>query len=326
MGSPSPPSNVRLVVGDGSSTTGRGELSEEHRGPQFLPGTRSLEGALSLSHPVPPPWFSPSGRTRGRVPRLPGLLRRLAPRAEALPAPAEPLRPPRATPGLHGRHGGASSGRLLPVPGSRGRHRIRSRHRRSAARVRPRRRAVGARPGAGPHPPPPRGPGSSRSRAEGRAKTDGCRRSASSSTGPQPPRPANLSSPESLPRSQCPCRSSIRFLSTKGECHEAKNHLLRAGVLLASLVLAASGASAAPTEVTLAPPNGARFLSGQRFDLRVEGKGTGPFSATLTLDGVPLSFTSGQQNTTTHRRDHERRATGASTSAASRSPPRAATC
>lgn len=76
-------------------------------------------------------------------------------------------------------------------------------------------------------------------------------------------------------------------------------HLVRAGTLFVSLVLAATGASAAPTEVTITPPTGARFLSGQRFDLRVEGKGAGPFSATLALDGVPLTFTSGAQNTST---------------------------
>src|SRR5262245_43370451 len=71
---------------------------------------------------------------------------------------------------------------------------------------------------------------------------------------------------------------------------------LRIAVLLS---LAASPfASAAPALVTLTPPTGARVLEGQRFDVRVEGQGTGPFRATLTLDGVPLAFTSGGQNTT----------------------------
>lgn len=60
-----------------------------------------------------------------------------------------------------------------------------------------------------------------------------------------------------------------------------------------------SGASAAPTNVTVTPPNGARFLKGQRFDIRLEGKGTGPFSGTLSIDGSPVAFTSGAQNTTT---------------------------
>lgn len=41
--------------------------------------------------------------------------------------------------------------------------------------------------------------------------------------------------------------------------------------------------------MALAPPDGARFLSWQRFDIRVEGQGTGPFSATLALDGVPVA-------------------------------------
>jgi len=36
----------------------------------------------------------------------------------------------------------------------------------------------------------------------------------------------------------------------------------------------------------LVPPDGARFLEHQRFDLRVEGKGTGPFWATLAVDGA----------------------------------------
>jgi len=63
------------------------------------------------------------------------------------------------------------------------------------------------------------------------------------------------------------------------------------------LVLAAGPARAVPT-LTVAPADGARFLVAQRFDLRVEGKGTGPYSATLAIDGVPVPFTSGLQNTT----------------------------
>jgi alkaline phosphatase len=58
-------------------------------------------------------------------------------------------------------------------------------------------------------------------------------------------------------------------------------------------------ALAAPTGVTISPPAGARFLPGQRFDLRVEGAGTGPFSATVAIDGTPWSFSSGEQGTTT---------------------------
>src|SRR5581483_11046450 len=56
-------------------------------------------------------------------------------------------------------------------------------------------------------------------------------------------------------------------------------------------------ALALPTSVAVTPPNGSRFLSGQKFDLRVEGKGTGPFSATLAIDSVMQTFTSGAQNT-----------------------------
>jgi alkaline phosphatase len=54
-------------------------------------------------------------------------------------------------------------------------------------------------------------------------------------------------------------------------------------------------ALAAPTEVTIAPRDGARFAVGQRFDLRVEGRGQGPFSATITIDGACETFTSGKQ-------------------------------
>jgi len=72
------------------------------------------------------------------------------------------------------------------------------------------------------------------------------------------------------------------------------------GVFAAGLVLGSlSAAHAAPTLVSVTPPNNARFAAGQRFDLRVEGQGTGPFSATLAIDGVEQEFTSGEQNTTT---------------------------
>jgi len=66
---------------------------------------------------------------------------------------------------------------------------------------------------------------------------------------------------------------------------------------LALLGVAIHGTAwAAPTNVSITPPNGARFLKGQRFDLRVEGKGTGPFAAAFAIDGQPVSFTSGTQN------------------------------
>jgi alkaline phosphatase len=71
------------------------------------------------------------------------------------------------------------------------------------------------------------------------------------------------------------------------------------GLLSLALVTTASPALALPTGVSVTPPNGARFLTGQRFDLRVEGKGTGPFWATLSIDGVPQSFTSGTQGSVT---------------------------
>jgi len=65
--------------------------------------------------------------------------------------------------------------------------------------------------------------------------------------------------------------------------------------LVVSALAAAGVARAAPTEVSISPPDAARFLPGQKFDLRVEGKGSGPFSATLTLDGKPVAFSSGAQ-------------------------------
>jgi len=83
-------------------------------------------------------------------------------------------------------------------------------------------------------------------------------------------------------------------------CHPVQQLIKALRVLLFIIVLGAAGAVyALPTEVTIAPPNGSRFVVGQRFDLRVEGKGAGPFSATIAVDGVPLRFTSGAQNSLT---------------------------
>jgi alkaline phosphatase len=69
-----------------------------------------------------------------------------------------------------------------------------------------------------------------------------------------------------------------------------------AAALVAALLC--TSAFAAPTQVTVVPPTGARFLEGQRFDIRVEGAGVGPYSATLEVDGKPVAFTSGAQGTT----------------------------
>jgi len=74
--------------------------------------------------------------------------------------------------------------------------------------------------------------------------------------------------------------------------------VFRAAVALFAALLF-TPAIAAPTKVALVPPSGARFLEGQRFDIRVEGLGAGPFTATLTVDDKPVAFTSGAQNTTT---------------------------
>lgn len=79
--------------------------------------------------------------------------------------------------------------------------------------------------------------------------------------------------------------------------------LQRALIVMAAGAFFCAGAAtttyALPTNVSVTPPNGARFLMGQRFDLRVEGRGTGPYAATIMIDGAPLTFTSGAQNTTT---------------------------
>jgi alkaline phosphatase len=76
---------------------------------------------------------------------------------------------------------------------------------------------------------------------------------------------------------------------------------LRPLALLVSIftLACATAAGALPSSVALVPPDGARVLEGQRFDIRVEGQGAGPYTATLTLDGKPLAFTSGAPGTAT---------------------------
>ncbi len=69
--------------------------------------------------------------------------------------------------------------------------------------------------------------------------------------------------------------------------------------LLVATIGAGSHAFAFPTNVSITPPDDSRFLASQRFDIRVEGQGKGPFSATLMIDGVPHAFTSGVQNSNT---------------------------
>ena|SRR5260370_34206709 len=73
--------------------------------------------------------------------------------------------------------------------------------------------------------------------------------------------------------------------------------ILSTGLLIGAGVIGfASTAFALPTDVTVTPPEGARFFVSQKFDLRVEGKGTGPCSATIKIDGIPRAFSSGTQN------------------------------
>ncbi len=68
---------------------------------------------------------------------------------------------------------------------------------------------------------------------------------------------------------------------------------------LAAVLLLGCASAWGATNVTLTPPSGARFLAHQRFDVRVEGKGTGNYSARLWIDGQPVDFTSGAQGTST---------------------------
>lgn len=64
------------------------------------------------------------------------------------------------------------------------------------------------------------------------------------------------------------------------------------GLCLGALAAFTGAAQAVPT-VSVTPPDKSRFLTGQRFDLRVEGKSTsGITAATLTVDGTPVSFSS----------------------------------
>jgi len=74
-----------------------------------------------------------------------------------------------------------------------------------------------------------------------------------------------------------------------------------AGVLFAVLLVPA--VQAAPASVTVTPPDGARFLVHQRFDIRVEGEGstktTPSYTAALKIDGRTVSFSSGAQGTAT---------------------------
>jgi alkaline phosphatase len=74
---------------------------------------------------------------------------------------------------------------------------------------------------------------------------------------------------------------------------------LLSSIITAGATLGLAAPASGATNVTITPQNHAKFLAGQRFDIRVEGQGTGPFAATLAIDGVPQAFTSGAQNTTT---------------------------
>ena len=78
------------------------------------------------------------------------------------------------------------------------------------------------------------------------------------------------------------------------------NSLIRQTLFVCLLIVAfgiSMAAFALPANVTITPAVGSRFLPGQRFDLRVEGQGAGPFAASIFIDGVQKQFTSGAQNT-----------------------------
>jgi len=64
------------------------------------------------------------------------------------------------------------------------------------------------------------------------------------------------------------------------------------GLCVGALALLAGAAHAVPT-ISVTPPDKSRFLTGQRFDLRVEGKSAaGITAATLAVDGTPVTFSS----------------------------------
>jgi alkaline phosphatase len=70
------------------------------------------------------------------------------------------------------------------------------------------------------------------------------------------------------------------------------SRILRGAAALALALTALAGHARAAPRVTLVPPPGARFLPGQRFDVRLEVDAP-TAAATLTLDGRPVPFTSG---------------------------------
>src|SRR2546422_5265401 len=71
---------------------------------------------------------------------------------------------------------------------------------------------------------------------------------------------------------------------------EGKTMRVHVRSTLAALVVA--GVAMADPVVTITPPSGARFFPGQRFDIRVEAKGKGKFSATMSIDGKCQGFSS----------------------------------
>jgi len=74
---------------------------------------------------------------------------------------------------------------------------------------------------------------------------------------------------------------------------------LHTSLAIITASLASSAIATAAPSASITPQNHATFLAGQRFDIRVEGQGTGPYSARIEIDGKPQVFTSGEQNTAT---------------------------
>src|SRR6267143_971389 len=209
---------------------------------------------------MPLPWS-----TDGRPPprgssRAPFVLRSLRGSRTAAPVASRrrAVGQARAHRGVHGADGDSAQRRVLALQGAARVGRRGRRFRRSAGGEHPRGAdAATGRPG-GAHP---------RSAARRRPLRDGSEGLAR------------------LHRLVVPDRARP-FTSVQNPQGEAMN--LRS--LLLSLAVA--GAASATPVVTVTPPSGARFFPGQRFDIRVEAKGTGPYAAELSVDGRKLSFTS----------------------------------
>src|ERR1700737_542774 len=229
----------------------------------------------------------------GNAARFPRVLRAvpLAARAHGqAPRPERQARPPLR---LHGEDGDALEGRLLPRCQARLLRRGRRRNCRPAARDRPRDRALRRRRGGPVHPRAVGGERAPRGRQSDRRRRPRLRRPPHARPSPGGPR---------LPAPRRPIQAALQQQRNAVSFRPRfAMKLLRplSHTLLIAALSGAPAAAAAPTKVTLVPPDGARFLRGQRFDIRVEGQGQGAYAAELWIDGEPRDFTSGQSGTST---------------------------